>query len=59
VPEEVSIAKPKGLTTKILSEVFGYFEAGMAPLENHDLDFEGSSKINANCVRDYACYIEI
>jgi hypothetical protein len=35
VPEEVSIVKSEGLTTKILSEVFGYFEAGMVPLENH------------------------
>jgi hypothetical protein len=30
VPEEVSIVEPKGLTSKILSEVFHYFEAGMA-----------------------------
>jgi hypothetical protein len=59
VPEEVSIVKPKGVTSKILSEVLCYFEAGMALLEKHDPDFERSSKVNANHVRDYACYTEI
>jgi hypothetical protein len=27
-PEEVSIVEPKGVTSKILSEVFCYFETG-------------------------------
>lgn len=59
VPEEVSIVEPKGLTSKVLAETFRHFEAGMALLEKHDPDFERSSKVNANLVRDYACYTEI
>jgi hypothetical protein len=59
VHEEVSIAEPKGPTSKILSEVFHFFEAGMALLGKHDLDFERSLKVNANLIRDYACYTEI
>jgi hypothetical protein len=59
MPEEVSIIEPKGLASKILSEVLRYFEDGMALLEKHDPDFEISSNINANLVRDYACYTEI
>jgi hypothetical protein len=59
VPDEVSIIEPKGLTSKILSEVFCYFEAAMDLLEKHDPDFERGSKVSANLVRDYACYTEI
>jgi hypothetical protein len=59
VPEEVSIVEPKGLTSKILSEVFRYFEAGMVLFEDHDPDFERSSKVSATLVRNYACYTEI
>jgi hypothetical protein len=59
VPEEVSITQPKGLTSKNLSEVFCYFEVGMALLEKHDSHFERGSKVSANLVRDYACYTEI
>jgi hypothetical protein len=36
VSEDVAIGDPKGLTSRILSEVFRYFEAGMALLEKHD-----------------------
>jgi hypothetical protein len=31
----------------------------MALLEKHDPDFERSSKVSANLMRDYACYTEI
>jgi hypothetical protein len=50
VPEEVYIIDPKGVTSKILSEVFRYFKAGMAPLGKHDPDFEKRLKVNANLV---------
>lgn len=59
VPKEVFIIKPKGLTSKILPEVFRYFEAGMVVLEKHDLDFETSLKVNPDLARDYASYKEI
>jgi hypothetical protein len=59
VPEEVSIIELQGLTSKILSEVFCYFEAGIALLEKHDPDFERGSKVGVNLVRDSACYTEI
>jgi hypothetical protein len=59
VPQEVSFVEPKGLTSKILSEVFPYFKAGMALLENRDPDFERSSKVSANLLRHYTCYTEI
>lgn len=36
VLEEVASGDPKGLTSRILSEVSRYFEAGMALLEKHD-----------------------
>jgi hypothetical protein len=48
VAEEVSIIDPKRVTSKVISEVFHYFEAGMTLLENHDLDFERSSKVSAS-----------
>jgi hypothetical protein len=56
--EEVSIIEPKGLTSKIISEVLCYVEAGVALLENH-LDFERRSKVSASLERDYVCYTEI
>jgi hypothetical protein len=59
VAEEVFIIEPKGLTSKNISEIFCYFEAGMALLENHDLDFERSLKVSASLERDYACYTEM
>jgi hypothetical protein len=59
VTEEVFTVDPKGLTSKIISEAFHYFEASMALLGKHDPDFERSLKVNANHVRDYACYTEI
>jgi hypothetical protein len=55
----VSITEPKGLTSKIISEVFCYFEAGMALLENHDFDFEISLKVSVDLESNYACCTEI
>jgi hypothetical protein len=40
-------------------DVFRYFEAGMAVLEKHEPDFERSSKVCTNPVRDYGCYAEM
>jgi hypothetical protein len=50
VPQEVYIVDPKGLISKIPSEVFHYFEDGIAPLVKHDPDFEKCLKVSANFV---------
>lgn len=59
VAKEASIIEPKGLTSKIISEVFCYFKADIALLENLDLDFERSLKVSVSLEMDYASYREI
>ncbi|XP_036407883.1 tigger transposable element-derived protein 1-like [Megalops cyprinoides] len=47
------------LSTKVLSEAFKHFEAGMALLEENDPNFERSSTANEIIRSGYACYREI